>query len=712
METKEISICDTADDGKTSGPAASFPIHARDTAAAGDAKSDKAALYLRLQLKHTPNKVLILNESGHIEYCSDTFLRLTGFSDSASLVGLHCATFFDIIGNYDVAENAKASLQKLREDGKYITSDMRIAFPGAVKNSAYTIQYVPFTDDGRFMGAQVFFYDTTELKRAESDEYTHIMLDATPMACILWDAEGNIVDCNQEMLRVAGLAHKPEAFDTERFFRTVPHCQPDGSRTADRVRDVIRTVLKTGCARTEWMFRTYTGEPLPMETTVVRVPWQDSYRVAAYCSDLRAIRALKNDLVRMSSIVEMSPNPALYVGADGEIKYMNPAVSKLTGFTREEILAGGLNSIFEEEDIRRLRERYSPHEPARQRLDLEMRVPRKDGEERSILASIFTIISQNGTADMGFTARDITEMKRLQEELIAAKLQAEQYSRAKSNFLGHMSHEMRTPLNVISGMTNIAETANEERRKYCIEKIDEAAGRLSNMIDDVLDMAKIDMGSFELFAAECRFREIVRAAVAEIAPLAEEKKLSFLTEIDEAVPDRIVADKRRLRQVITRLLSNAVKFTPEKGAISLSAKRQDDVAGKCTIRFEIRDTGIGISAEQQQRLWEAFEQADSGITRMYGGTGLGLAITKRIVEMMDGDIHVESERGKGALFVCTVRVTGKQVAAYTQAAGGDRPAGAQNPISGSGGGCLSMSPRAARTRTSQVAASWLWTTSR
>jgi PAS domain S-box-containing protein len=765
-----------------------------DTASMGGAESDKAELYLRLQLKNTLNKVLILNEAGCIEYCSDSFLRLSGFEDSAPLKGLHCSAFFEIIGNHILAESAAQSFQNLRKDRKYITSDVRIAFPGAGGTRAYSIQYIPLMDDENFVGAQMLFYDITELKRSESDEYTRIMLEATPIACILWDADGNIVDCNQEMLRMVGIAQRPDSFDTERFFKTVPLYQPDGSPTAHMIRRVIHSVLKTGYERVEWMFRTYKGESLPMESTVVRVPWQDSYRVAAYCYDLReikegqrkmreseervqimldslpisctfwdkeghlidcnrtaieffeceskqeyldkfytlspeyqpdgllsvskakaiireayekgyksfkwehvtakgnplpgeiylrrvkwkdeyrvagylrdmrAVRTLENDLVRMSSVLEVSPNLALYVGADRQIEYLNPSVSRVSGFSSEELLADGLNLIFDEEDILRLEEAYSPYEPDKQRFDIEMGLICKNGEKRTLLASVFTIVSPDGTPDMGITARDITEIKRIQKELMEAKLHAEQYSRAKSNFLSRMSHEMRTPLNVITGMTDIAETADDSRRKYCLDKIDESANRLLSMIDDILDMAKIDMGTFGLFEEECGFREILRSTVAEISPLAAEKKLAFSVEADENIPERLVTDKRRLRQVMTRLLSNAVKFTPENGAISLSAKRLEDVEGKCAIRIEVADTGIGISPEQQEHLWEAFEQADSGTTRTHGGAGVSLAIVKRFIEMMDGDIRVESECGKGSLFVCTIGVDG-QIPALSQ----------------------------------------------
>jgi CheY-like chemotaxis protein len=206
-------------------------------------------------------------------------------------------------------------------------------------------------------------------------------------------------------------------------------------------------------------------------------------------------------------------------------------------------------------------------------------------------------------------------------------------------------------------MTAIARTAEDKnRRSDCFDKIENSSRHLLDLINDILDMAKIDSGNFDLAPQKFSFGAAVEQVITQITAAAEEKKQNFTSKIDPAIPDSLIADERRLKQVLINLLSNAVKFTPEKGVISFSAVKMSSAEGACAIRFEVQETGIGISDETKKRLWNAFEQADNSITRSHGGTGLGLAITKQIVQMMDGTIEVESEAGKGSRFICTVRL--------------------------------------------------------
>ena len=223
--------------------------------------------------------------------------------------------------------------------------------------------------------------------------------------------------------------------------------------------------------------------------------------------------------------------------------------------------------------------------------------------------------------------------------------------RAKSNFLARMSHEMRTPLNAIIGMSTIAQTSEDpERIAHCLNKINEASVHLLGMINDVLDMARIESGNLMLSDAEFKPLTMLRKVIEANRFTLDAKKQNLNVDIDPALPETIVADEQRLAQVIDNLLSNAVKFTPPEGTIDFSVKKIKEDEKTCTLGIRVSDTGIGIHGEELEKIFALFEQADGGMARRYGGTGLGLPISASIVHLMGGNIRVDSEPGKGSSF--------------------------------------------------------------
>ena len=246
---------------------------------------------------------------------------------------------------------------------------------------------------------------------------------------------------------------------------------------------------------------------------------------------------------------------------------------------------------------------------------------------------------------------------RMEEKLIWAMEHAKESSKAKGEFLSRMSHEIRTPLGAVIGMTNIARTTKDPKKKeHCLEKIEEASVHLLGVINDILDMSKIEAQKFELAPTDFDFEAMLARVVNVVTFRANEKNQTLVVNMDEDLRHRVVADEQRLAQVIVNLLSNAVKFTPEKGTITLTAEKQGESDGICDIKVSVADTGIGMTEEQRSRLFKSFEQADRNTARNYGGTGLGLAISKSIVEMMGGRIWAESEPGKGSTFTFTIRM--------------------------------------------------------
>jgi len=242
-------------------------------------------------------------------------------------------------------------------------------------------------------------------------------------------------------------------------------------------------------------------------------------------------------------------------------------------------------------------------------------------------------------------------------DLSEAKEHAEHASQAKSEFLARMSHEMRTPLNAVIGMIGIAKKSDDQLRKEdCLKKMDNASKHLLGLIDDILDMSKIEADKFEVFNVPFSFSQMLNGVADVVRFRTDEKKQKFTISVDKSVPQTMTGDEQRLSQVVTNLLSNAVKFTPEGGSIRCETRSLGSENGVITLEVSVIDSGIGITEQQKAKLFNSFEQADGSITRKFGGTGLGLAICKKIVELMGGEIWVESELGKGSRFVFTAKV--------------------------------------------------------
>ncbi|QQO08264.1 GAF domain-containing hybrid sensor histidine kinase/response regulator [Breznakiella homolactica] len=254
-------------------------------------------------------------------------------------------------------------------------------------------------------------------------------------------------------------------------------------------------------------------------------------------------------------------------------------------------------------------------------------------------------------------ALDITEMKAMQRELEAAMAEAQRANSAKSEFLSRMSHEIRTPMNAIIGMADIARaTGDMERIRYCLDSIGTASRQLLQLINDILDISKIESGKLEIASTEFDFDSMLQNILSVIRGKIDEKNQTLKIVSGAVFSRRVISDDLRLSQVLLNLLSNAVKFTPEGGTITLTMDLRSLRKDTALLHAEVRDTGIGIRGEDQAKLFTVFEQADGSITRKYGGTGLGLAICRKIMDLMGGTIRVESEPGKGAAFIFEVPI--------------------------------------------------------
>ena len=353
---------------------------------------------------------------------------------------------------------------------------------------------------------------------------------------------------------------------------------------------------------------------------------------------------LANSLDEMSdSLVDSVKEPLSIIDMNHRIIYMNDTAVRVLGRTLYEV-AGGLYSDI---SLYPANSKYDPVVALHEGRDAEVMYDVDSGHYFRGTAN-YLLDQDGGKIGYIIVTNDITEIE-------VARQKAEQANQAKSVFLANMSHEIRTPMNAIIGMASIGASAPVlEKKDYAIQKIQDASKQLLAIINDVLDMSKIEANKFSLSVEEFVFEKMVARVIDVISFRADEKQQSLTVNIDPSIPWMLVGDDQRFAQVITNLLTNAVKFTHEGGSIYFEATLQSEENGICTLMVSIRDNGIGISAEQISRLFSAFEQAEASTTRKYGGTGLGLVISKSIIEMMDGKIWVESEVGKGSKFSFTV----------------------------------------------------------
>ena len=368
---------------------------------------------------------------------------------------------------------------------------------------------------------------------------------------------------------------------------------------------------------------------------------------------IRADEAARQSDARFRKLVESSLIGVMVAHLDGRIIEANDAFLRMLGYSREDLLAG-----LRWDDVTPP-EHHAGDQCAIGELKTrgtcqpwEKEYLHKDGRRVPVLVGV-TMLEGSDSECICFVV-DITQQKATEQELKAAKEAADAASQAKSQFLANMSHEVRTPMNAIIGMTELVlNTPLQPKQADYLKMVMQSGESLLAVINDVLDFSKVESGKVDLEHLPFSLRDCVGDAVKSLALRAHERNLELALDVDPQVPNWLVGDAGRLRQIVINLVGNAIKFTHE-GEVVVDVQQIRECEAGAELQFCVADTGIGIPPDKLEKVFEAFEQADSSTTRHYGGTGLGLAIVRRLVELMNGKVWVESKMGEGTRFYFTV----------------------------------------------------------
>ena len=385
--------------------------------------------------------------------------------------------------------------------------------------------------------------------------------------------------------------------------------------------------------------------------------------IALGIEHVRQKEALRESEERFRGTFENAAIGIVHIGTTGRFLRVNEKYCTIVGYPRDELIQKPVQDITHPDDVAAsnplLWAVLRGESPG---YELEKRYLRKDGSVVWVTAWVSLQRDAAGRPAYSISVvQDISERKRLETELRQAKDTAEVANQAKDEFLANVSHEIRTPMNAILGMTELAlDTALTEDQRQYLKTIKSAADSLLGLLNDLLDFSKIEAGRLELDVGDFSLRAAVGDTMHTLAVRAHRKGLELIFHVQPDVPDALVGDAVRLRQVLLNLVGNAVKFTDE-GEVVVRVETQGDApppsqgTGEVGLRFTVRDTGIGIPPDQQERIFRAFEQEDASTTRKYGGTGLGLTIASQLVALMGGTITVDSALGQGSTFAFTAR---------------------------------------------------------
>jgi PAS domain S-box-containing protein len=490
----------------------------------------------------------------------------------------------------------------------------------------------------------------------EGQEQLTNLLDSSPTGIVVVSNENKVLFVNDPGASILG--KRKSEFIGQTFSFT------DIAIDQEAIRRAIHTARRDGVVR-DVSISVRTPEELALSISARRTLFKREEAFLVWFSDVTEAKRLQVELehafaeakdarVRTEAILAGAPDPILIVRGDSTIEYVNQQVHRVLGYTSQELVGQRIERLVPE----RFRAGHLGHIHgffAEGQLRLmgagrELFALAKDGREIPVEIALSPIRTSDKPIVVALM-RDVTAQKLAEKEVRAARDAAEAATKAKSEFLASMSHEIRTPMNGVTGMAELlSQTRLDEDQQHMVRTIRESGNALITVINDILDFSKIEAGKLSLERVTMSLGDAVEGVAATLTPNATKKGMRIHVFVDPSLPSHVRGDPTRLRQVLFNLGGNAVKFSNGKDVEMRAEPMQHAGDGKIWVRFRVIDNGIGISKENQAKLFEAFTQAESSTTRRFGGTGLGLAICKRLAEMKGGTISVESVEGRGSTF--------------------------------------------------------------
>ncbi|NIS60490.1 MAG: PAS domain S-box protein, partial [Proteobacteria bacterium] len=623
---------------------------------------------LSVAVTQSPASVVITDNRGTIEYVNEAFSEVTGYSAEAA-IGQNPR----ILNSGDLPESYYKNLWSTILSGRIWKGD----FINRKKNGEEFWESASISpiknDEGEITHFVAVKQDITERKQVErtlreSEERHRLFLERLPEPTVVYNMEGKTIFVNPAFEEIFGWSRD------ELLGKRIDFVPPE---LEEETKIAIKEMLASGKDTMFFETKRLTKQGERLNVLLSTAPFHD--REGHHVGNIvilrditeqkRAEEALRNSEQRLAQIINFLPDPTWVVDNEGKVLAWNRAMEEISSKKAEDILGKGnyeyaLPFYGERRpvliDLVRewnpdYQKKYISIKKEGGKLISESFHPHLGDSGVYISASAGLLYDASGEVTGAIESiRDITELKETQEELHRARIMADEANKAKGDFLANMTHEIRTPMNAVIGITHLVmKTELTPKQRDYLTKIQSSANTLLVILNDVLDFSKIEAGKLDMESTDFNLDDVLNNVANLTTVKAQEKEdLEVLFSTAQDVPRFLVGDALRLGQVLVNLADNAVKFT-ESGEMVVSTEQIKRKKDQVTLKFSVSDTGIGLTNEQMENLFQAFTQADTSTTRKYGGTGLGLTISKRLVDMMGGEIWVESELGQGSTFSFT-----------------------------------------------------------